>query len=398
MNVIFPLLLILADGVSCEVCRYQDVLDHLDLTPHNGVYVMTRPVLDYTHKTVVKLDILLYAILGVVEKTQTFTPFIWASMQWNNELISWDPAQFCGITEMSVPKDALWKPDLFIYEMIEKDDSPQNPYVVMSYDGTVSTEEEMRVVSTCKMDVYKFPFDTQECTLSIGSAIHCLNEMRILPFSNSSRATQFSREVIKSQGEWEFQQLSVSSSNLSYNDKNWELLKYTITIKRRPLLYVINLLMPVLFFLTLDIASFFISDNRGEKLSFKVTVMLAISVLLLILNEILPSTSNKTPLIDAEKQTCCSCLCRVSESEKQQELLPVAEEVISSIQSGEAHVLLSILDELKKLQETVYLHLGCREENMKFVHWAKRINRVFFFFYIITVFLFLSFIFMEWNA
>ncbi|KAF7204083.1 transcript variant X2 [Nothobranchius furzeri] len=450
MNVIFPLLLILADGVSCEVCRYQDVLDHLDLTPHNGVYVMTRPVLDYTHKTVVKLDILLYAILGVVEKTQTFTPFIWASM-WNNELISWDPAQFCGITEMSVPKDALWKPDLFIYEMIEKDDSPQNPYVVMSYDGTVSTEEEMRVVSTCKMDVYKFPFDTQECTLSIGSAIHCLNEMRILPFSNSSRATQFSREVIKSQGEWEFQQLSVSSSNLSYNDKNWELLKYTITIKRRPLLYVINLLMPVLFFLTLDIASFFISDNRGEKLSFKVTVMLAISVLLLILNEILPSTSNKTPLIatycivifglmllslletilvtylmdkdsevmlprkddvkdkqmnvkteicnmDAEKQTCCSCLCRVSESEKQQELLPVAEEVISSIQSGEAHVLLSILDELKKLQETVYLHLGCREENMKFVHWAKRINRVFFFFYIITVFLFLSFIFMEWNA
>src|SRR4029434_8543124 len=34
----------------------------------------------------------------------------------------------------------------------------------------------------------------------------------------------------------------------------------------------------------------------GEKLSFKVTVLLAISVLLLILHDILPSTDQKTPL------------------------------------------------------------------------------------------------------
>uniref|UniRef100_A0A3B4UMH1 Si:dkey-49c17.4 n=1 Tax=Seriola dumerili TaxID=41447 RepID=A0A3B4UMH1_SERDU len=134
---------------------------------------------------------------------------------WNNEHISWDPAQFCGITQVSVPRDMLWRPDLFIYE----------------------------------------------------------DEIRLLPSSNSSRATQFSREVMKTQGEWEFLQLS-------------------FTIRRRPLLHVINFLLPILFFLSLDLASFFISDHRGEKLGFKVTVLLAISVLLLILNDILPSMSN----------------------------------------------------------------------------------------------------------
>jgi uncharacterized membrane protein YoaK (UPF0700 family) len=66
---------------------------------------------------------------------------------------------------------------------------------------------------------------------------------------------------------------------------------------RRPLLHVINFLLPILFFLCLDLASFLISDQRGEKLGFKVTVLLAISVLLLILNDILPSMSNRTPLI-----------------------------------------------------------------------------------------------------
>lgn len=74
-------------------------------------------------------------------------------------------------------------------------------------------------------------------------------------------------------------------------------LVYQVTIKRRPLLHVINFLLPILFFLALDLASFFIPDHRGEKLSFKITVLLAISVLLLILNDILPSMSNETPLI-----------------------------------------------------------------------------------------------------
>ncbi|XP_063077002.1 acetylcholine receptor subunit alpha-like [Engraulis encrasicolus] len=66
---------------------------------------------------------------------------------------------------------------------------------------------------------------------------------------------------------------------------------------RKPLLYVVNFLLPVLYFLLLDLASFFISERGGEKLSFKVTVLLAISVLLLILHDMLPSTDQHIPLI-----------------------------------------------------------------------------------------------------
>lgn len=74
-------------------------------------------------------------------------------------------------------------------------------------------------------------------------------------------------------------------------------------MKRRPLLYIVNFLLPVLFFLCLDVASFLISDSGGEKLSFKVTVLLAVTVLQLILNEILPASSNRIPLIGKEAQT-----------------------------------------------------------------------------------------------
>ena len=75
---------------------------------------------------------------------------------------------------------------------------------------------------------------------------------------------------------------------------------------RRSALYVVNFMLPVLFFLGLDLASFLISDSGGEKLGFKVTVLLSVTVMQLILSEILPSTSNRIPLIGKEAQSHCT--------------------------------------------------------------------------------------------
>ncbi|KAK7918838.1 hypothetical protein WMY93_010122, partial [Mugilogobius chulae] len=284
-------------GRCKSVCSYQDVLDHLNLSMSNDVYKLSRPVLDHTTPTHIELNIVLYSILALIEKTQTFIPFVWAGITWRNERIQWDPDDFCGISHMAIPRQLLWEPDLFIYEMTEKDTSPQNPFLLVFHNGTVHSEEDMKIISSCKMDMHKFPFDTQQCNLTLGSALHTVEEVRMRPSLNSSRVTEFTRELLRTQGEWEFVNLSVDNYNFTYSDQTWETLVYTVTVKRRPLLHVINLLIPIMFFLVLDLASFFISDHRGEKLGFKVTVLLAISVLLLILNEILPSTSDDTPLI-----------------------------------------------------------------------------------------------------
>ncbi|KAM3859825.1 5-hydroxytryptamine receptor 3A-like [Diretmus argenteus] len=463
MHLGFLLLLFPTDfavaAASQKVCSYQEVLDYLNLTRGNDVFTSTRPVLDYTHTTTVKLDVILYSILGVIEKTQTFIPFIWVLMMWNNERISWDPSHFCGITQISLPKEMLWIPDLFIYEMTEKDQAPQNPYVFVSHEGTVTLEDDLKVVSTCKMDVHKFPFDTQSCNITVGSAIHTISELQLIPFSNSSRATQLSRKVMLNQGEWEFLDLSVTNDTFNFERGDWEQIIYTITMKRRPLLHVINFLLPILFFLCLDLASFLISDHRGEKLGFKVTVLLAISVLLLILNDILPSMSNKTPLIatycivifalmllsllvtilvtylmekdspprekeadrglslgddwegkqgkakshhnDRGRQSCCACICNVSGGDQPCELLPVAEEVRIVLQMGESGVLLLILEELKELDNTLMLFLSSRKEGGTPGYWtraATRINTAFFIFYVLAVSLFLLLMCIEWST
>nr|XP_017210327.1 5-hydroxytryptamine receptor 3C-like isoform X2 [Danio rerio] len=121
--------------------------------------------------------------------------------------------------------------------------------------------------------------------------------MMILPFSEAINLTHDSKDLFQAQGEWELVLINYFKTDAPILDEVQDLLVYEITIKRRPLLYVINIMLPVFSFLVLDVTSYFMDADGADKLSFKVTLLLAISVLLLILNDILPSTAEKLPLI-----------------------------------------------------------------------------------------------------
>ncbi|XP_051274672.1 5-hydroxytryptamine receptor 3A-like [Dicentrarchus labrax] len=455
----FLSLLFLTDGVYTEKnCSYHDVLNHLKLSRDNELFSMTRPVKNYKRPTQVSLEVLLYAILDVVEKDQKFIPYVWTVMRWHNEYISWDPNQFCGIDNVSLPTEVLWKPDLTIEEMTEKDKAPPSPYLTINDKGDVEVQNDQVLVSTCRMHIYKFPFDIQSCNLSFKSVIHTARDIRLQASDNSSEATEWSREVMRTQYEWLFINMTVTTNNAS-DLFGQDIIIYTITMRRRSLLYIVNFLLPVLFFLCLDLASFLISDSGGEKLSFKVTVLLAVTVLQLILNEILPSSSNRIPLIavycigifalmmlslletilvmhliekdstasqnnvanrnqswrdDCDKQgkanfhnshgevpKLTQCIYDVSTGETPSELLLVAKEDDSSKPMEECHALEKISGELREIEKTLSLLLLRRREEESPDYWtgvAKRVHKCFFISYVTVVTLFLVIIFLKWNA
>uniref|UniRef100_A0A3P9N5C6 Uncharacterized protein n=1 Tax=Poecilia reticulata TaxID=8081 RepID=A0A3P9N5C6_POERE len=291
------LLIVVEVGSFERVCSYLEVLNYLNLNRGNDLYSLTRPVKDFRKVTEVHLEVLLYAILDVREIDQTFVPYVWIIMQWQNDFISWDPSKFCNITKVTIPTDILWKPDLTIEEMTEKDKAPPSPHLTINSSGTVLVQNDQVMVSTCMMQVFKFPFDVQSCTLSIKSVVHSVEEIKLLYSMNSSVTTNWSRELMRTQYEWLFVKMTVTNKTVKPFGSQQDTIIYTIYMKRRSILYIVNFLLPVLFFLCLDLSSFLISDRGGEKISFKVTVLLAVTVMQLILNDILPSSSDKIPLI-----------------------------------------------------------------------------------------------------
>ncbi|XP_071400721.1 5-hydroxytryptamine receptor 3A-like [Centroberyx affinis] len=459
MYIGFLLLLFLSDGVSSQSgCSYQDVLNYLNLTKTNELYTMTRPVKNHTQPTVVELDVTLYAILDVIEIDQRFVPYIWVEMYWKNEYISWESDEFCGIDQVTLPVEALWMPDISINEMTEKDKAPPSPYLSINSYGEVHVKNDQVMVSSCKMQIYNFPFDTQNCSLTFSSVMHSDKELQLQPLGGSKFTTEWSKMVMQGEDEWLLVNVAVEPFK-SYVQGDRDCIKYTFTMKRRPVLYVVNFLLPILFFLCLDLASFLLSDSGGEKLGFKVTVLLAVTVMQLILNDILPSTSNRIPLIasycigifalmllsvletilvmylmgkdspsqeeadaghslsedcgdkqdrgnshncdrEGNKWTRCSCLCDVSGGDTPSELLSVAKEGSSSKLTGESHGSESLSEELRELQKSLALLLSSKEEGGKPGYWtrvAKRINTAFFIFYATAACVFLATIFINWS-
>ncbi|XP_072550364.1 5-hydroxytryptamine receptor 3A-like [Salminus brasiliensis] len=279
-------------------CSYQAVQEYLGLDKDNIKMTSLRPVLHWRTPTLVLADIYVSSITEMNEKAQTFSPLVYLEMGWVNEFTKWNPADFCGIDHISVPKEMLWIPDITITENIRAEFSTKEPpFLKIKSEGIVAVVEAYTMTSACKMDLHLFPFDIQSCTLTLQSFLHNIDEIKIDAYSNASILTISSKQFFQTQGEWDLVSINMSKAHIQASGRVWDQLTYTITIKRRPLLYVVIFLLPILYFLVLDLACFFIADDGGEKLSFKVTLLLAISVLLLILHDMLPSTSDDLPLI-----------------------------------------------------------------------------------------------------
>ncbi|XP_073712723.1 5-hydroxytryptamine receptor 3C-like [Misgurnus anguillicaudatus] len=146
------------------------------------------------------------------------------------------------------------------------------------------------------MDMYTFPFDTQTCTLTLKSSGYSDKELIFADVNNQQSLTTESQQN-QTMGEWELLNINASTTQPSNLVFSQHCITYQITIRRKPMLYIINLIFPVFCFLVLDVASFFMNASESEKLGLKVTLLLSISVLLLILNDKLPSTASQMPLI-----------------------------------------------------------------------------------------------------
>ncbi|XP_049420078.1 5-hydroxytryptamine receptor 3A-like isoform X1 [Epinephelus fuscoguttatus] len=444
------------DGESSNSsCSYRDLLKHLNLTK-NELHTMTLPVRDHTSTMQIELAVLLYAILDVKEKDQKFVSYICTSMFWKDEYIRWDPKDFCGIEMMYISSQLVWKPDLIVQEMTDQGKAPPSPYLIVRNNSEVVFKKYMVVVSNCRMQIYKFPFDIQSCNLTFRSAMHKDKAIKFEIMFDSSTTTEWSHESIQTQSEWLF--INMTVSDVTVRNKSYVI--YTISMKRRSLLYIVNFLLPIMFFLCLDLASFLISDSGGEKLGFKVTVLLAVTVMQLILNEILPSSSDRTPLIaiycigvfglmllslletivvmylmekdsdsqdsdaDRDQSLCkdcgdkeskvsfhncfrevkklhCACICDVSPGEAPSERLSMAKEGSSSQLTEECRDSEKLSDELVEAMKTLSLLLSSRKEGKKWGYWTrmtKTINKVFFIFYIIAASVFLAYMFIMWST
>jgi hypothetical protein len=68
-------------------------------------------------------------------------------------------------------------------------------------------------------------------------------------------------------------------------------------MKRRPAFYVVNIVLPVMFLMALNSCVFVLPPESGERVSYSITVLLAIAVFMTLTGDNLPKTSEPMSLL-----------------------------------------------------------------------------------------------------
>eukprot|EP00079_Xenopus_tropicalis_P035761 XP_017949532.1 PREDICTED: uncharacterized protein htr3c [Xenopus tropicalis] len=267
-----------------------------------------RPTLNYSRPTSVNISFTIYAVLGVNEKSQILTTFLWLRMFWYNEFLTWMPAHCGSVEKISLPVEDIWTPDIVVYEFIDEDKSQRTPFVYVNHTGRIRYDRMLRVVSSCNLGIFNFPFDVQNCSLTFGSYMHTGRDIRLGLALPVNQILKNSLQYLETSGEWELVNIEGSPDILKFGIDEWDIITFWVVIRRRPLLYVVNLLVPSAFLMLIDILSFFLPPHSTDRASFKMTLLLGYTVFLLIMNDLLPSTANGTPLIGIYFSVCLALL------------------------------------------------------------------------------------------
>uniref|UniRef100_A0A3Q3GIM0 5-hydroxytryptamine (serotonin) receptor 3A n=1 Tax=Labrus bergylta TaxID=56723 RepID=A0A3Q3GIM0_9LABR len=269
---------------------YESMQDVFDLKPF-------RPAVNLSNPTIANISFTLYAVLGVIISSL----FLMNLLQyWHNEFLVWEPDECDGVTRISLPVMHLWSPDIIVYD-VDDDVSQACPYVYVNHTGHIRWDRMLRLVSACNLKIFSFPFDVQNCTFTFGSYM-------VSPALTFIEMSSNSKRYLEASGEWELVDILGETSILQFGIDEWDIITFWVVIKRRPVLYVVNLLIPSSFLMLIDILSFYLPPHSVDRASFKMTLILGYTVFLLIMNDLLPSTANGTPIIGIYFSVCLALM------------------------------------------------------------------------------------------
>ena len=210
---------------------------------------------------VVTVILTLRQLVSLDEKNQILTTSFYMLLKWGDPRLMWNKAKYKNISSITVPASRFWLPDLAIMNSALTSNFityPSNQNVIIFSNGdsylTLSLPSQ---ATRCKLNVYKYPFDAQICTIIIGSWSNTVNE---ISFKRPLNSINITRNYLEN-SIWKLESIQESFNldsnrfelvNKEYyniqNDNVYGLkandMVFILHLKRQPLYIMINGIFP----------------------------------------------------------------------------------------------------------------------------------------------------------
>ncbi|XP_059158988.1 acetylcholine receptor subunit delta-like [Physella acuta] len=239
INTVFTVLILLLKVYGSVEQEYSTTLDLFNEKLSGSNYnSKVRPLLNQSRILEVNVSFELLSIVELNDVQQSFTCNGFLAFYWTDELLVWNSTQYGGQRFIHPVPEDIWRPRVVVMNTLQdrdpfKDDiSP----VFVKYNGFVSWIPGSLFTISCELDLTDFPFDHQTCKIQL-----------------------------------------------------------TFVMKRRPDFLLLNIILPVVLLSFLNLMVFVIPVDSGEKIGYGITVLLALTVYMSIVSNMLPSSSLSTP-------------------------------------------------------------------------------------------------------
>ncbi|XP_077999771.1 neuronal acetylcholine receptor subunit alpha-10-like [Glandiceps talaboti] len=263
-----------------------------DLMENYSKYL--RPVLNDSDVTMVTFGILISQIIEMDEVNQKFTMNVWLRQRWVDEFLTWNASDYGDVTLIRLPSDIVWRPDIILYNNVDEEFSRiEKTNVMISNTGKIVWNAPAIFKGSCTVNLHTFPFDTQTCIMKFGSWTY---DGFAIDLESDFGEADLSGYVTN--GEWDLLRAPAKRNVIYYNccPEPYPDMTFTIVMKRRPLFYVINIMIPNTFIAMLTLVGFYLPPESGEKVTLMMTNLLSLIVFQQLVNTTMPPTSD-TPIL-----------------------------------------------------------------------------------------------------
>ncbi|XP_063400916.1 acetylcholine receptor subunit alpha-1-B-like [Mytilus trossulus] len=256
---------------------YSDLLDG-----HNK---MIRPLHDNKKSTMVNMSFSLISIKDFDEVTGKFSVVGLLKVTWQDNRMIWNKTEYGNMNSIIFEQNDVWKPNLFLGNAFDDMSAIGEDFMTIRYynNGTAIWTPLDMIITSCSVDVTHFPFDQQTCAIHFISVGTLPEEI----FMNS----EIDHAILTRYTEHEIWQLNETTAFASIVADAGSLFSVLITVNRNPLFYLVNIIFPIILLTFLNSFVFLLPATSGERISFSITVLLAIAVFMTMISSYLPKTS-----------------------------------------------------------------------------------------------------------
>ncbi|KAH8859663.1 Neuronal acetylcholine receptor subunit alpha-2 [Schistosoma japonicum] len=237
----------------------------------------------------------LIQILQLNENEQILTVSVRSLYRWTDYHLVWNPEEYENITHLNIPTDKIWLPDIALYNYAdERLEERRECAVRVDHNGVVEWHPMAIYKSTCPVKIKYFPYDKQVCYLRFGPWTFDSARVNITFYDEG-----FSMKDYVESPEWSVLNYWQKHRTHAYPccPEQYSDTLFYIKIERQAAYYNYILILPCFLLSSLTLVLFWLPPETPAKMVLGMNIFLAFFLLLLLLENSIPSASSSFPLI-----------------------------------------------------------------------------------------------------